>query len=185
VGGAEIAEVLGSQASGRHVLMLFDSIESCRDAYCRIARTRLVQGGMVVLLPYFETVETVVHNLREYGVQVDKYRNGSSLVILDAVRQFFGAGQDFADYIREIRRQAENTGRSSVTVVADITAFHHFDDVEGMLQYEREMQRLLLEMPNVSVLCCYHKGNFEGLSHYMQNAVFACHTFVIDEKTGY
>lgn len=178
--GAEIAATLGSEI-GRHVLMLFSSVESCREAYCRIAKARLEKGWMVVLLPYFETVEAVIHNLREHGIEVDRYRDGTSLVILDAVKQFFGSGLGFVGYVEGACRQAQKTGKAGVTVIADITAFHHFEDVGAMLRYEQEMQRLLPQMANVSILCCYHRGNFDRLPRDMQQTIFSCHTSVLGD----
>lgn len=177
--GTEIAATLGSEMAGRHALMLFSSVESYRDAYCHIAKARLEKGWMVVLLPYFETVGAVIRNLREHGIEVDRYRDGTSLVILDAVKQFFGSGQGFADYVESAGRQAQGAGRAGVTVIADITAFHHFEDMGAMLRYEREMQRLLPRMANVSILCCYHRGNFDRLPRDTQEAIFSCHTSVL------
>lgn len=179
----EVLTMLDSKSAGNHAMIVYQDLNLYREIYCRYAKSRLESGEVVILLSYFETVDSVLHYLKEYGIDVNSYRNGTMLVILDSVAQFFGTGPDFVSYLALIDKRAREQGGMPVNVVADITAFHHFDDVEGMLEYEKGMQQALKDM-SVSMVCCYHGGNFGRLSGNMQQNVTGCHTSRLEARDG-
>ena len=177
----DVLALLDSKRAGNHAMVVYQDLNLYREVYCSYTKSRLESGEAVILLPYFETIDSVLHYLKEYGIDVDSYRKGTMLIILDSVAQFFGTDPDFVGYLSLMDRRAREQGSGSINVVADITAFHHFEDVEGMLEYERRMQQALKGM-RVSMICCYHEGNFERLPGVLQQNVAECHTSKLEAR---
>jgi hypothetical protein len=177
----DVLESLDSRRAGNHAMVVYQDLNLYREIYCSYAKSRLESGEVVILLPYFETIDSVLHYLKEYGIDVDSHRKGTTLIILDSVAQFFGTDPDFVGYLSLIDKRAREQGGGPIHVVADITAFHHFEDMEGMLEYERRMQQALKGM-HVSMICCYHEGNFERLPGNLQQNVAQCHTAKLEAR---
>lgn len=179
----EALTLLDSKSAGSHAMIVYHDLNLYREIYCRYTKSRLESGEVVIPLSYFETVESVLHYLKEYGVDVNSYRSGTLLVILDSVAQFFGTGPDFISYLSLMDQRVREQGGRPINVVADITAFHHFYDMEGMLEYEKGMQKALKDM-SVSMVCCYHEGNFGRLAGDMKQSVVECHTAKLEVGDG-
>lgn len=96
----EALNLLDSSSAGIHVMIVCHDLNLYREVYCRYTKSRLESGEVVILLSCFETVESVLHYLKEYGVDVNCYRSGTMLVILDSVARFFGTGPTLSTIFR-------------------------------------------------------------------------------------
>ena len=85
---------------------------------------------LVLLLPYYETTDTVRCHLREneYAcIDVRKYEKEGSLVIIDSVRAYF-CSTSIMTFVERLVKHAEKLGKDGVTGIADMGAFFQFNN---------------------------------------------------------
>ena len=85
---------------------------------------------LVLLLPYYETTDTVRRYLRENEhacIDVRKYEKEVSLVIIDYVRAYF-CSTSIITFVERLVKHAEKLGKDGLTGIADMGAFFQFNN---------------------------------------------------------
>lgn len=73
-----------------HNMLVYPHLDVLRDIYSRYCKSQLETGKeAVVILPTYENIFSVRRVLTNTGLDVDRFENDESLVILDSVKGYF------------------------------------------------------------------------------------------------
>ena len=104
-----------------HDILIYEDIDMFDEVYSKYCKHQLSTSNHVVLLLIFnEDEETVLENLSDEGVEVEKRRSDGSLLIEDSVLEFFGSGTDMLEYLSILQQYAIDIGKEGLTVILDI-----------------------------------------------------------------
>lgn len=171
-----ILEQLSKIQFGEHNIMVYDSLNVFREVYSSYAKNRLVANNeIVIILTYLETVKSVEYYLKEAGIDADKYATEGSLVIVDSVKQFFGTGVDFLQYLKVVDRNTKEMGKSGISVIADLGAFDLLGRVDELLKYVTSIPPVSPEIKCSSLLCNYHAKSFGRLAQDVKDKILGQH----------
>jgi DcmR-like sensory protein len=159
---------------GEHNILVYDDIASFRQIYSNHAKKRLEGNEIVLLLPYFESVDSVKFYLQEAGVDVEQLSRDGSLVIVDSVEQFFGEGKDFLYFLGILEKKAKENGKEGISVIADMNAFYQIYDESRLIKYETSIQPKT-DAKYSSLLCSYQRTNFDRLAKSARELILAQH----------
>lgn len=159
---------------GEHNILVYEDITSFRQIYSNHARKRLEDNEIVMLLPYFENVDSVKFYLQEAGVDVEQRSRDGSLVIVDSVEQFFGEGKDFLYFLSILEKKAKEKGKEGISVIADMDAFYQVYDENRLVKYETSIQPKT-DTKYSSLLCSYQRTNFNRLTKSARELILAQH----------
>jgi hypothetical protein len=133
---------------------------------------------LLVILPYYETVESVKNNLMNGDAHTDKYKemvHEGSLIIRDCYDILHGHGKSFdvssnngeneierlGHFLKEVLFHAKKIGKKTVSMWIDTGAFHTSQmDSDSLINYEKCIPT---ELRNSSIkqFCLYHQMDFE------------------------
>ena len=195
-----IFEQIDQAEYGAHYLLIHPELGTLRDIYSRYAKKKLESNNeIVVILPYYETPNNVRKILYEgFGkknhdgndIDIRKYENEGSLVIMDSLKGYFGSDGDNKDdlndddnndngrrpdkegimrFVKQLIQMAERSGKNGVSVFADRGSFFHYhgqDDNNGktatdkLVDYELSLPSKYDGM-KMKGFCIYHKADFD------------------------
>lgn len=159
---------------GEHNILVYDDIASFRQIYSNHAKKRLEDNEIVLLLPYFESVDSVKFYLQEAGVDAEQHSRDGSVVIVDSVEQFFGEGKDFHYFLGILEKKAKENGKKGISVIADMNAFYQIYDESRLIKYETSIQPKT-DTKYSSLLCSYQRTNFNRLAKNVRELILAQH----------
>jgi hypothetical protein len=173
-----------------HTLMVYPDLVTLRRIYSQYTKTQLKDHNEIVLiLPYYETMDTVrlalsgadtngSNNFGYSGIDVSKYEKDGSLIIMDSLKGYFPPGKrsndnndnedkpkgilDFISYLDVLLKQAERRGKNGVTVLSDLSSFHHHHEygTQKLVEYEQSLPKTY-GGKNLKGFCLYHQKDFE------------------------
>src|SRR5215510_5553836 len=104
----EILRSLDRTQPGSHLIMVYPNLEALREIYANYIVEQLRNNEIVLVLPYYETVENVQEVLSKFqekkgigGVSIHTYVKVGALVLVDAYEAFFGRKQSPHDTLSE------------------------------------------------------------------------------------
>ena len=181
----DIFEQINQAEYGAHYLVIYPELVMLRDIYSRYVKTHLENNDEIVLITsYYETIDSVRQNLSSQisanndSIDIRKYENEGSLIIMDSVKGYFGLDDDDDDdddklphkdgiltFLKQLVKGAESSGKNGVCVFADIGSFYHYhssngnNSVDQLVEYE-------LSLPSkydmkLKGFCIYHKTDFD------------------------
>jgi hypothetical protein len=161
---------------GEHNILVYPDYETLRDLYSQHCRIRLKEGNeIVLLLPHYETINSVREALRELDIDVAKHEQDNTLVIMDAITTMFNpTTDDFRDYLMGLENRARATGKSGICIIADMGSFYHLGKLDEMISYEVAIPPKRQDVKS-SLLCVYHSKDFERLSKEHKELICRCH----------
>jgi MEDS: MEthanogen/methylotroph, DcmR Sensory domain len=177
----EILEQLRIAEYGAHYLIVYPDVTTLRELYVQYTKIQLeISNDIVVLIPYYETCDTVRRALTENGgnIDVQKYEkeDEGSLIILDSVKAYFGLGTkaDLNKFIQNQVERAEKIGKNGVSVVTDVDSFHLFEIVDKLIEYELALpSRYAIRLKR---FCIYDQNNFDKLAEQQKQKLLSHHT---------
>ncbi len=165
----ETLEALKAANDGSHYLIVYPDIDTLRKIYSSYIKTALDERNeLVIVLPYYETVDTVRKILSQEdnaNIDVKKYEKDSSLIIIDSLEGYFGTrlskGKSLFSFVMQKIQYAKSSAKSGVSVFADLGSFFYpisrtEDDV---VEYELSLPREFKGM-NLKAFCIYHEDDF-------------------------
>lgn len=154
---AVIKELLGIKLC-EHNILIYEDIDILGKIYSKYCKHQLsISNHVVLLLIFNEDEETVLQNLSDEGVDVEKRRSDGSLLIEDSVLEFFGSGTDMLEYLSILQKYAKDIGKDGLTVILDIAGLYLLGSEGDLLRFESSIgPSSKKHLPNASLLCCYH-----------------------------
>lgn len=161
------------QASyGEHNLLIYPYLSVLREIYSRYFKSRLKNDKESILfLSTYQNIHSVRDTLRDVDVDVTKFEQNGSLVILDSVRSYFGSEFDTLSTIKILSKRAENQGKEGCCVIADMGLF--YDETE-LLKLETSVS-LKFESVRCKGFCSYHQEFFDRLAENEKELLFEHH----------
>jgi hypothetical protein len=138
---------------------------------------------IVLILPYYETTEMVrsvlsgenKNNNQSNIIDVRKYEKEGSLMIIDSVKAYFGSDIDVISYLAILAKQAQSSGKSGVSVIADLASFYYYDHSDKLIEYEMSLPSKYDDNMKLKGFCFYHQKDFERLSKQQKQKLLEHH----------
>jgi MEDS: MEthanogen/methylotroph, DcmR Sensory domain len=148
-----------------HDMIIYPHLSVLRDIYSRYSKSQLEKGKeIIVLLPMYENISSVKRTLTDGGLDVSRFVNDDSLVILDSVKGYFESSPDILTTIEMLARRVESErGGGCCTVISDMGSFSFLRKENELLEYEGSLP-LRFNSMKCKGFCCYHQANFDELS---------------------
>ena len=145
-----------------HLLVVYHDLVTFREMYSHYAKAALIDNEIVVILPFYETVDSVRRILSEDSANIDvrKFEKEQSLLIIDSLKSYFGSQDGLIPFVNRIVQFAKDSGRNGVSVIGDMGPFFYFGKNAGLLYYETTLPIKFEEM-DLKGLCAYHKQDFD------------------------
>jgi hypothetical protein len=140
-----------------------------RRIYSGYVKAQLEDNNEIVLiLPYYETTEMVRsilsgENNNNGGpiIDVRKYEKEGSLVIIDSVKAYFGSDIDLMSFVEKLAKEAQSSGKSGVSVIADLASFYYYDGIDKLIEYEMSLPTKYDDEMKLKGFCFYHEKDFD------------------------
>ena len=158
----ETAQQLHRSEFGAHFLVVYHDLATFREMYSHYVKAALKDNEIVIILPFYETVDEVRRILSEDSACIDvrKYEKEQSLLIIDSLKAYLGSQDGFMPFVKQTIEYAKTTGKNGVSVIADMDSFF-YSQKGDLLQYEMTLPTVFEGM-NLKGLCSYHKRDFDG-----------------------
>ena len=160
------AQELHKSEFGSHFLVIYHDLDTFRELYSQYAKAALKDNEIVVILPFYETVNNVRIILSEDSACIDvgKYEKEQSLLIIDSLKSYFGSQEGLMPFVKKIVEFAKVSGRSGVSVMGDMGPFFYYGKNDGLLHYETATLPTRFEGINLKGICTYHRQDFKKFS---------------------
>ena len=123
---------------------------------------------IVLILPYYETTEMVRSvlsgenkNNQSNIIDVRKYEEEGSLVIIDSVKAYFGSDIDLMSFLARLAKQAQISGKSGVSIIADLASFYYYDRTDKLIEHEMSLPTKYDDEMKLKGFCFYHQEDFD------------------------
>jgi MEDS: MEthanogen/methylotroph, DcmR Sensory domain len=179
---SEIVEQLATITPGEHIMLIYSDKYSFRDIYSQYCKNALENNELVLLLTYYETIDSVRQTLKEIGIDTEKYEKERALMIIqDITRTYFGSADDFLFFIRILDKQGEKRGKNGISVFVDMGVFFHNqqnDKMSSVLEFERSLgSKFDIKLKR---FCNYHKKNYDRFEEYEKSDLLEAHCLGIN-----
>ena len=162
----EVSQELKKSAFGAHFLVIYPNLSTLREMYSYYVKSALSDEGneIVLVLPFLETVDNVRRILSDISTSIDvrKYEKEQSLLIMDSLKSYFGMQNGLIPFVRQTIEYANTSGKSGLSVLADMGSFFYYDKKDDLLQYEIALPFKYKNM-NLKWFCVYHKLDFDRM----------------------
>jgi len=122
---------------------------------------------IILISPFYETLESVKHHLSASGVEnVQGLIDSGSLVIADSFHSFFPESTGMKKLVDSLSQRARKEGRPGVTAIVDMGFFFLFggdSKAADLISYEASLAPKTQD-GNVKGISCYHRENYETLT---------------------
>ena len=157
-----IREELKNTAFGAHHLIVYPDLNALRKVYSHYINDALnVKNETVIVLPFFETTDTVRRTLRdsEFDIDVRKHEEQRSLLVMDSLKGYFGSPEGVSRLIKQALEHTKISGKTGVSVFGDAGSFFYDHKDNDLVKYE-------LSLPseydsNLKTFCLYNKREFD------------------------
>ena len=143
---------------GSHYIIIYQDLSTLREMYSNYVKKRIEENNEIVLInPFYETTDSVRQILFMNGINVSKYEKEKRLVIIDSLRQYFGAQPDML-FKRSLVNYAKQIGKNGLLIIGDIGAYPYKSRHNDLVDYE-------LSLPtkydvDMKGFCLYHQKDF-------------------------
>jgi KaiC/GvpD/RAD55 family RecA-like ATPase len=164
---------------GDHNMLVYPDLHTFRRIYGQFTRAQLDDNGVVLLIPYYETTDSVRRVLSQFGIDVRKCEQNCSLAIVDSVKAYFHSDIDIKSLVKTMAEDAKRMGKKGVSIIDDMGSFFLYEKQNQMIEYEIELQsdekKNDANSVKVKEICVYHKDNLSTLKKKERQALFEHH----------
>jgi hypothetical protein len=155
---------------GAHYIIVYHNMMTLRQIYSGYINAQLEDNNEIVLiLPYYETTEMVRsvlsgENDNSKGgsiIDVRKYEKEGSLIIIDSVKAYFGSDTDLMSFVKKLSKQAQNSGKTGISVIADLASFYFHNGIDKLIEYEMSLPTKYDDEMKLKGFCLYHQEDFD------------------------
>jgi hypothetical protein len=166
---SDVLEQLRQAEYGAHYIIVYDNMMTLRQIYSGYIKTQIEDNNeLVLILPYYETTETVRSILSENNssnggsiIDVRKYEKEGSLMIIDAAEAYFSSDTDLMSFVEKLAKQAQSSGKEGISVIADLASFYHFNRIDKLIEYEMSLPSKYDDKMKLKGFCFYHQEDFD------------------------
>jgi MEDS: MEthanogen/methylotroph, DcmR Sensory domain len=173
----EIAKVMVGKKliePGSHNLLIYSDLKGLREIYSQYSRALLPQDEIIVIGTQYDAIEDVKNALRLAGVDVERYLNQGTLLIVDAQQGYQDMDtRGMWKLAMSLLSRVKKESRRGVSWFGDLGSFFSFEKLEELMQYELWCPQKYKDM--MKTVCCYHLVDFEKLTESQQQTLFDHH----------
>jgi hypothetical protein len=160
------AHEITSSNYGSHYNVVYPDLRVLRIMYPPLIRQHLeVNNDIVLFLPFYETTDQARKVLSKNKVDVKRYENTEeSLIIIDAPRAYFGSSIDIISFANSLSKHTKETGKSGLSVFADMGSFFYYDKVNQLIRYETSLSSFYKPRIRVKAFCLYNRSDYDTLT---------------------
>jgi hypothetical protein len=161
---------------GDHYMIVYPDLSTLREIYSHYIKFQLEENnGIVLIIPYYETTDTVRRVLSEkknndstnndnslHYIDVQKYENEGSLVIIDSAKAYFKSEIGLESFIQKLVKHAESLGKNGVSVITDSGSFS-LEKREKLVDYELSLPSKYDHGMKLKRFCVNNQKDFEKL----------------------
>ena len=121
---------------------------------------------IVLISTFYDTVNTVKHNLSATGVDVQSHIDDGSLLIVDAFNGYYPDIDGMKKLVASLSERARKEGRIGVSVISNMGFFFLYDgegDDSELISYETSLPSKT-DGGNVRGFSCYHASDYRNLN---------------------
>ena len=169
----DVLKQLRQAEFGAHYIIVYPDMMTLRQIYSRYIKAQIEDHNEIILmLPYYETTEMVRsilsgesnnNNNNNNGgsiIDVRKYEKEGSLVIIDSVKAYFGSDIDLMAFVEKLAKKAQSSGKSGVSVIADLASFYYYNQVDKLIDHEMSLPTKYDDQMKLKGFCLYHQEDF-------------------------
>jgi hypothetical protein len=160
----ETSRELHESEFGAHFLVVYPDLVTFRETYSQYVKEAMKDNEIVIILPFYETVNDVRRIMSEdgLGISVRRYEKEQSLLIMDSLKAYFGLKSGLIPFLNQTVEYAKKSGKDGVTVIGDMGSFLYSQNASSnLLQYEMTLPKVFEDM-NLKGFCFYHRRDFNG-----------------------
>ena len=121
---------------------------------------------IILIATFYDTVNTVKHNLSAVGVDVQSHIDDGSLLIVDAFNGYYPNIDGMKKLVASLSERAAREGRIGVSVISNMGFFFLYDGDDGdaseLISYETSLPSRT-DGGNVRGFSCYHARDYKNL----------------------
>ena len=128
-------------------------------------RNKQLMPRIILIATFYETIDSVKHNLSAVGVDVQRHIDNGSLVIVDAFSSYYPDINGMKKLVASLSERARKEGRVGVSAIVDMGFFFLFGGdgrATELINYETSLPPKT-DGGNVKGFSCYHGGNYDTL----------------------
>ena len=165
----DVLKQLRQAEYGAHYIIVYYDMMTLRQLYTGYIKTQLEYNNeLVLILPYYETTETVRSVLSENHssnegniIDVRKYEKEGSLIIIDSAEAYFTSDNNLMSFVEKLAKQAQTSGRNGISVIADLASFYYFNRIDKLIEYEMSLPTKYDDKMKLKGFCFYHREDFD------------------------
>jgi hypothetical protein len=158
---------------GTHYLIVYPDLATQREMYSKYVREQIKENNEIILInPFYETTDSVRQVLSKSGVNVSKYEKAKELVIIDSLKEYFGAKPDMF-FKRSLVDYAKRNGKTGLSIIGDIGAYSFKSKHNELVDYELSLPtKFDVDMKG---FCLYHEKDFNHFSDEQKQQLISHH----------
>ncbi|HEX6281053.1 MAG TPA: hypothetical protein VFZ67_02385 [Nitrososphaera sp.] len=169
-------------AEGENSIVIYPNLQTFRELYTQYVKDQLAKEEeedeknnsgrnepslprIILIATFYETVNSVKHNLSAVDVDVQSHIDYGSLVIVDAFSSYYPDVGGMKELVASLSDRAKKEDRVGVTAIVDMGFFFLFGGdgrATELINYEASLAPKT-EGGNVKGFSCYHEGNYNTL----------------------
>jgi hypothetical protein len=165
-------------AEGENGIIIYPNLQTFRQIYMQYVKDELAKEEennsthntqlmprIILIATFYETIDSVKHNLNAVGVDVQRHIDNGSLVIVDAFSSYYPDINGMKKLVASLSQRARKEGRVGVSAIVDMGYFFLFGGdgrATELINYEASLPPKT-EGGNVKGFSCYHGGNYNTL----------------------
>src|SRR5918993_1076045 len=143
----DIAQKLYESEGGSHFLVLYHDLVTYREMYSHYIKATLDNNEIVLVLPFYETVDNVREKEKE-----------QSLLIIDGLKGYFGLPNGLMSFTKQLAEYAKTSGKNCVSIIGDMGPFFYNRKKDNLIGWELELP--FRYHPSMKGFCVYHEKDF-------------------------
>jgi hypothetical protein len=174
-------EQINQAEYGAHYMLIYPDLDMLRELYSNYIHKQIEENnGIVLINPFYETTDSVRQVLsRKYNNdinEVSKHEQEKSLIIADALERYFGE-QNMDDMLfkKNLANYANQMGKSGLSVLADLGAYHHKSMHKDLVDYELSLPTKYEDGIALKGFCLYHQKDFDKFSDEQKQKLIEHH----------
>ena len=158
---------------GAHYIIIYPDLSALREMYSNYVQNQIKENNEIILInSFYETTDSVKQILSKNGVNVSEYEKEKGLVIIDSLKQYFGAQPDML-FKRNLVNYAKQIVKNGLSIIGDIGAYPHKSKYNDLVDYE-------LSLPTkydvaMKGFCLYHQKDFNKFSDEQKQKLIEHH----------
>lgn len=190
--GEKVTRFIEQLRPASHVIFVYDSVIAKYNVLFNYLKIGLENGEATVYVASEENPEQIEEAMKEFGIDLDRYKRNSALSILRYDDVYITDGKfdldATIDFWNKLYKEALKKGFKGLRVTGEMACFFKHNLIQELIEYERALHRTL-DIPIIAI-CAYNARTINKTNDptNLYNELIKAHGTVlfagIDNKLG-